>query len=85
MYVLRCADGSLYCGISTDLSRRWRQHVGGRAARYTRSRAAVEMRILWPDLPRQAAATCEYRFKQWPKHRKEALWRQLPSVVGTVS
>ena len=45
VYILRCGDGSLYTGITTDLSRRLEQHRAGRASRYTRARLPVE--ILW--------------------------------------
>jgi predicted GIY-YIG superfamily endonuclease len=38
LYILRCRDGSLYTGITTDLRRRVAQHAAGRAARYTRGR-----------------------------------------------
>ena len=40
VYLLRCADGSLYTGITNDLARRCRQHNAGTASRYTRSRLA---------------------------------------------
>jgi putative endonuclease len=43
VYLLECADGTLYCGWSTDLPRRLRQHDAGRASRYTRSRRPVEL------------------------------------------
>ena len=42
-YLLRCADGTLYCGWSTDPDRRLRQHQAGTASRYTRTRRPVEM------------------------------------------
>ncbi len=38
VYLLRCADGTLYCGWSTDPERRLRQHQAGTASRYTRTR-----------------------------------------------
>lgn len=41
LYLLRCADGSIYTGICTDVARRLRQHNAGRAARYTASRRPV--------------------------------------------
>ena len=41
LYILRCADGSLYTGITTDISRRLRQHNNGSAAKYTRCRRPV--------------------------------------------
>ena len=43
VYVLQCADGSLYTGITTDLKRRHKQHNAGTASRYTRCRLPVEM------------------------------------------
>jgi putative endonuclease len=43
VYLLRCADGTLYCGWSTDPERRLRQHQSGRASRYTRTRRPVEL------------------------------------------
>jgi putative endonuclease len=43
VYLLRCADGTLYCGWSTDPERRLRQHQAGSASRYTRTRRPVEL------------------------------------------
>lgn len=43
VYLLRCADGSLYCGWTLDLRRRLNQHGSGRGARYTRARLPVEL------------------------------------------
>ena len=43
VYLLRCADGTLYCGWSTDPERRLREHRAGTASRYTRSRLPVEL------------------------------------------
>ena len=43
VYVLKCADDSLYCGWTTDLSRRLAAHQAGTASRYTRSRLPVEV------------------------------------------
>jgi predicted GIY-YIG superfamily endonuclease len=45
VYVLRCADGSLYTGAAMDLAARLRLHQAGRAARYTRARLPV--RLAW--------------------------------------
>ena len=43
VYIIRCADGPLYTGITTDLARRTRQHNAGTAARYTRSLRPVKL------------------------------------------
>jgi predicted GIY-YIG superfamily endonuclease len=43
VYILRCADGTLYTGITKDIARRCQQHNGGTASRYTRSRRPTEL------------------------------------------
>lgn len=47
VYVLRCADGSLYTGITKDVTRRCQQHNDGTASRYTRSRRPT--RLVWKE------------------------------------
>jgi len=42
-YLIKCADGSLYCGITTDVKRRFKEHKIGKGGNYTRSRGAVKM------------------------------------------
>lgn len=43
LYILRCGDGSLYTGISTDVERRLEEHRAGKGAKYTRSRGPLEL------------------------------------------
>jgi putative endonuclease len=43
VYLLRCADETLYCGWSTDPARRFEEHEAGTASRYTRSRRPLEL------------------------------------------
>ena len=43
VYILRCGDGSLYTGISTDVQRRLEEHRSGKGAKYTRSRGPLEL------------------------------------------
>ncbi|MFH1078149.1 MAG: GIY-YIG nuclease family protein [Patescibacteria group bacterium] len=45
VYILRCADGTLYTGITNDLARRVERHNAGTGAKYTRSRGPVE--VVW--------------------------------------
>ena len=70
-YLLCCKDGSLYCGITTDLSRRLREHNEGRAgARYTRARRPVNL-VYSREFPdRAAAARFEYQLKQLDRPAK---------------
>ena len=43
VYILRCGDGSLYTGYTTDLTARFKKHSAGKGAKYTRSRLPVEL------------------------------------------
>jgi putative endonuclease len=73
VYLLRCADGSLYCGWTTDPARRERQHQAGTASRYTRWRRPVEMVWTKPCADRSAALREEYRIKRLTPAAKRAL------------
>ena len=75
VYLLRCADGSLYCGWTTDPERRERQHQAGTASRYTRRRRPVEMVWTSPCADRSTALREEYRIKQLSRTEKWALVR----------
>ncbi len=76
VYLLRCADGSLYTGITTDVSRRCRQHNAGTASRYTRSRRPTRLvyREAHPD--QGSALRREAAIKALSRREKEALIRQ---------
>ena len=73
MYLLRCADGTLYCGWTVDVERRLAAHNAGRASRYTRSRLPVELAWSQPQPDRAAAMREEVRIKQLPRTAKLAL------------
>ncbi len=73
VYVLRCRDGSLYTGWSTDVQRRLREHGAGTASRYTASRLPVELALALPMLDRRAAMREEARIKRLPRTDKLAL------------
>jgi putative endonuclease len=62
--MLRCVDGSLYTGWSTDVQRRLERHREGTASRYTASRRPVELAIALPMPDRSAARREEARIKQ---------------------
>jgi putative endonuclease len=73
VYLLRCRDGSLYCGWTTDPERRLRQHLAGTASRYTSRRLPVE--LVWTSAcaDRSAALREEWRIKQLTRAQKWAL------------
>ena len=77
VYILRCADGTLYTGIATDPQRRVAEHNGeGRGgARYTRGRRPVRLVHSERRASRSAAARREAEIKRLPRTAKEALIR----------
>lgn len=73
VYILECADGTLYTGITNDLQRRFDEHNTGRGARYTRSRTPVELRYTEQCRDRSAALIREARIKALGRPAKEKL------------
>ena len=87
IYLVRCADNSLYTGITTDLSRRLREHAGrgGKGAKYTASHPVRVLCAAWSAQTRSEALRLEYRIKCLDKARKERLAAhsaELVSVLG---
>ena len=73
IYVLRCSDDSLYCGIALDVPRRISQHQNGKGAKYTRSRLPVS--VLWIGVVGTSvgeALRAEREFKALGRARKLA-------------
>jgi putative endonuclease len=70
VYVLRCADGSLYTGWTVDLERRLAAHSAGTASRYTRSRLPVVLAASWAQADRSTARREEARIKALPRAAK---------------
>lgn len=71
MYVVRCADDTLYAGVATDVARRVAEHNGsGRGARYTRARRPVRPVASWRYETRAEACRAEYAFKQLRRDQK---------------
>ena len=72
VYLVRCSDNSLYCGISKDLKNRLREHNSGKGAKYTRSRGPVELVGVSSALTKREALRLEYQIKQFPADKKIA-------------
>lgn len=75
VYVLRCRDGTYYTGITTDFSRRLREHNGQRpgGARYTRARRPVALHYKESVPDRSAAARHEAAIRRLTRAEKRAL------------
>jgi putative endonuclease len=80
VYLLRCADDTLYCGVTTDLDRRLAQHNGRLpgGARYTRPRRPVALLLSRACTSRQEALRLEYHIKRLPRSRKEQALKEFP-------
>lgn len=73
LYVIRTVDGSLYTGISTDVARRFGEHLvqGRKTARYLRARKPLHLAFSQAIGDRPLALRVENRFRRLPKGRKE--------------
>ena len=69
-YLVRCADGTLYGGYTTDLQKRLAAHNGGKGAKYTRSRLPVEL-VWWEECPtKESAMSREWQVKHLSREEK---------------
>ncbi|ADJ13616.1 GIY-YIG nuclease family protein [Halalkalicoccus jeotgali] len=73
VYVLECADGSLYTGYTTDVERRVAEHDAGEGAKYTRGRTPVSLVYTESFETRSDAMSREYAIKRLSRAEKEAL------------
>jgi len=81
VYVLRCADDSLYTGWTVDLGRRLAAHAAGTGSRYTRARLPVELAAVWPMTDRTAARREEARIKALSRAEKLSLLEGAPRTT----
>ena len=75
VYILRCADGTLYTGIASDVEKRLQKHNEGKGAKYTRGRGPVELVYREELANRAEASKREYQIKQLSRPEKLALIR----------
>ncbi|ADL55883.1 GIY-YIG nuclease family protein [Gallionella capsiferriformans] len=78
-YLLRCADDTLYCGITNDLDKRLDAHNAGTAAKYTRARGPVALVFSESCADRSAASKRELAIKKLSRGEKLLL---IASVAG---
>ena len=76
-YLLECADGTLYCGITPDLDKRVALHNAGQGAKYTRGRTPVRLVYAEPCEGKSAALRRERAIKSLTRAEKQALRMQI--------
>ncbi len=79
VYILRCADRSLYTGVATDVEARLATHNAGKGAKYTRGRLPVKLVYQEAAAGRGAALKREHAIKRMPVAAKRRLIRQSVS------
>jgi putative endonuclease len=74
LYLLECANGSYYAGITTDVAARYAAHQSGKGARYTRANPPVRLvaQAAYPD--RSTASKAEWQLKQLPRDSKPSFF-----------
>lgn len=72
VYIVRCADGTLYTGVTNDMAKRLTAHNAGKGAKYTRSRLPVELVCCVEGLSRGDALSLECRVKRQRRQNKVA-------------
>ena len=84
-YMLRCADNSIYTGITTDLARRLEEHKSKsqKCAKYTLNHSAIKFEAAWKSETRSAASKLEYNLKKLTKLQKEALIENKRDLLMT--
>jgi len=71
VYLVRCSDESLYCGITNNQKNRLAAHNSGKGAKYTRSRRPVTLVGTSSEMTRSDALKLEYRVKHVPSNKKQ--------------
>lgn len=78
LYILRCGDGSLYTGITTDVERRLEAHRQGKGAKYTRGRGPLELVFQEECGTHSQALKREAAVKRLSRQEKEAMIVPFP-------
>lgn len=79
LYLLECADGSLYAGITNDLEKRVAAHNRGTGSRYTRARLPVKILVSKPYANRSEASRAEAAVKKLPRQKKIGFFNENES------
>jgi putative endonuclease len=86
VYLARCADDTLYCGIALDVAARLAAHANGTGARYTRGRGPLELILVRRCSSKGLALRLEHAIKQLPRDAKLALdARRLTAIARRIN
>ena len=84
LYILRCADGTLYTGITVDVQKRFAAHGAGKGAKYTRGRCPLELVYREECADHSAALRRELEVKAMTRAEKEKLFEGTCHASGAI-
>lgn len=84
-YIVKCSDGTLYCGWTNDLEKRIAAHNAGTGAKYTKTRRPVELVYREAFETKEEAMSREWHIKHLTRQQKEELISGLSGAIGDVS
>ncbi len=70
LYIIECADQSLYTGITTDIGRRFKEHCSGKGSKYAAAKQPIRIVYSEEHPSRSEASKREAEIKSWPKKKK---------------
>jgi len=82
VYLLECADASIYTGITTDVARRFGEHQRGVGGHYTRTHGTRRVLYSEPHQTRSTALKREAEIKRWPREKKLKLTKKETGLRG---
>jgi len=80
-YLIKCADGSLYCGITTDMKRRFKEHQQGKGGNYTRSHRVIKIVYTEKCKNRSTALKREVVIKRLSRKQKLQLCLKQSKII----
>jgi len=84
VYIVRCANDSLYTGYTKNVEKRIAIHNVGKGGRYTRAHRPVELIASWQFATKRVAMQVEYEIKQMSREQKLAIVNGEKSLKGSV-
>lgn len=81
VYIIKCIDGSFYCGYTNDVEKRFEKHKNGKGAKYTRSHLPLEIVYTEKFETKSDAMKREYKIKNMTRLQKEKLIENYPANI----
>lgn len=84
VYMLRCRGGVYYTGLAADVEKRYRQHLSGKGAKFTRSYPPEAIAAVWRCGDKSTAARVEYAIKKHLTHQQKAQLAAAPELLAVL-